>query len=72
MIETSGYESINQSHAAAILFHKFNQSDTAGIDQGQKVKLKELAPQDIFEAVVEANPSKDKVGRIIGELKQLE
>ncbi|PSH01782.1 MAG: hypothetical protein BRC26_03000, partial [Nanohaloarchaea archaeon QH_8_44_6] len=68
-IETSGYESINQSHAAAILFHRFNHSDTPGINKGQKEKLGEIAPETVFEAVVESNPSDKKAGQIISELK---
>lgn len=70
-IETSGHDSINQSHAAAILFHRFNQSESSGISQGQKNKLEEVAPPEVFEAVLDSNPSSQEAGRIIGELKDL-
>lgn len=70
-IETSGYSSINQSHAAAILFHEFNQSEARGVDQGQKAKIKELSTPELFQAIVRSNPSSQEAGRIISELKEL-
>jgi len=70
-IETSGYSSVNQSHAAAILFHKFNQSEGSGISSAQKSKLEEIAPPEVFEAVLRSNPTNQEAGRIIGELKDL-
>jgi TrmH family RNA methyltransferase len=67
-IQTSGYGSINQSHAAAILFSSFNRSETPGLDQGMKDKIRELAPEKTAETIISANPSGSDAGEIIQEL----
>jgi tRNA/rRNA methyltransferase len=71
-IETSGYSSLNQSHAAGILFHKFQSWDRRenGANQGQLNKLEEVLPETVCQTLLEANPSKSKVDRILGELSQ--
>lgn len=71
-IETSGYNSLNQSHAAGILFHKLQGLENAedqGITQGQINKLGELLPESALEALVTSNPERKEVGNIIGDLK---
>lgn len=71
-IETSGYRSLNQSHAAGILFHKFQSLEDAeneGITRGQINKLEQLLPESALEALVSSNPRQKEAGRIIGDLK---
>ena len=70
-IETSGYESLIQSHAASILFHEIQDSvshEKKGLSQGQVKKLEEILPESAAEAILESNPARKKAGRIIGEL----
>lgn len=72
-IETSGYSSLNQSHAAGVLFHKLQcleDTENEGIRQGQISKIEKILPKTVSETILEANPSKSKVDRILGELKQ--
>jgi tRNA/rRNA methyltransferase len=72
-IETAGYNSLNQSHAAAIFFHKLQTTDgkdKEGVSKGQVNELNEILPENVAETLLEANPSKSKVNRILGELKQ--
>lgn len=70
-ISTGGYESINQSHAAAILLHHFRDEGEAAesVSQGQKKVLEKELPAKVVEKIVEANPSRDEVNSIIGDLK---
>jgi len=72
-IETSGYSSLNQSHAAAVLLHSFQDKKEGerkqGMTEGQKNKLEEYLSENILEAVIKSNPSKPEVDRMIGELK---
>jgi TrmH family RNA methyltransferase len=74
-IETSGYSSLNQSHAAGILFHKLQSlEDTKkkGIEKGQITKLEQLLPKSALEAVLKSNPERKEAGQIIGDLKNFE
>lgn len=71
-IETSGYNSLNQSHAAGILFHHFQSLESEGekgITKGQINKLKQLIPESALEALLGSNPGEKEAGRIIGDLK---
>lgn len=71
-IETSGYSSLNQSHAAGILFHKLQNiedKEDEGITQGQINRLGQLLPESALEALVSSNPQRKEAGRIIGDLK---
>lgn len=71
-IETAGYSSLNQSHAAGILFHKLQsleETEEEGITQGQVEKLEQLLPESALEALVSSNPVRKEAGRIIGDLK---
>ncbi len=73
-IETSGYDSLNQSHAAAVLFHWFNFSETPGMDGGQKQKIEELlsGQPELRQAVIRSSPSEKQAGSIISELLELD
>lgn len=70
-IDTPGYSSLNQSHAAAILLYGLRNPEGPGPSKKQKKKLEEVAPETVYETVLQANPEKEKVGKIIGELKKL-
>lgn len=70
-ISTGEYSSINQSHAAAILFHRFHEDEgKEGTAPGQKQKIRELAPEKVAETVIASNPSKGRAGKIIEELRK--
>lgn len=72
-IQTSGYNSLNQSHAAGILFYKLQSLENdggKGMTQGQIKKLGELLPESALEAVISSNPGRKEAGRIIGDLKE--
>ncbi len=72
-IQTSGYESLNQSHAAAILMHSFHaESSVTGIKPGQKQVLEEMAGEYLGDMILRANPSRGEIDRLIGELRELQ
>lgn len=69
-IETVEYASINQSHASAILMHRMNsEEEQRGLTNDQKDLLEEKLPETLYETVLDANPSKEHIGRIIRDLK---
>lgn len=71
-IETSGYSSLNQSHAAGVLFHKLQTTEDSGekgVTRGQINKLGRLLPESALEALIRSNPGRKEAGRIIGDLK---
>lgn len=71
-IDTPGYSSLNQSHATAIILHRFSESETEAITNEQREVLKEtLRSEKMIEIVMRASPRKDEFDRIIGELKEL-
>lgn len=70
-LNVPGYSSLNQSHATAILLHSLSTADKKeGMEEKQKQKIQELAPKNIAEKLVDANPSKNQAGKIIEELIQ--
>ena len=72
-IETSGYESLNQSHAAGILLHRMQGLDSEenqGMTDGQIEKLTQFLPESALEALIGSNPERKEAGRIIGDLKE--
>lgn len=71
-IETSGYESLNQSHAAGILLHRLQDRDDEedqGMTNGQIEKLGQFLPDSALDALISSNPERKEVGRIIGDMK---
>ncbi len=69
-IETAEYDSINQSHAAAIVLHSVSvEAEDQGIEEGRKEILEQLVPGSVYETIMEANPSRENMDRMIGELK---
>lgn len=69
-ISTSDYESINQSHAAAILLHSFNDADREEdtVSEGQKQALRDRLPESVVDAVLDSYPSRDRINLILGDL----
>ncbi|MFB6145298.1 MAG: RNA methyltransferase [Candidatus Nanohaloarchaea archaeon] len=72
-IDTGEYSSLNQSHAAAVVMHHFHSGKKGeGIDQGMKEKLDSMIGGTTLEEVLlSANPAKDIMGRVIGELRSM-
>ena len=70
-IETGQYSSVNQSHAAAILLHRFYQREEPGeeIEPGQKEVLEKLLPESAAEAIIDSISSGEQLNSIIGDLK---
>ncbi|MFB6209464.1 MAG: RNA methyltransferase [Candidatus Nanohaloarchaea archaeon] len=68
-VDTGSYSSINQSHAAAILFHSMREPDGRGVSMDQKRVIENLLPEKTFETLMEANPSREKIEAILGEIK---
>lgn len=70
-IETRQYNSINQSHAAAIIMHQLQETRKPGINKDQKQYLEKLlGDSKIHELILRTNPPQDEISRIIGELEQ--
>jgi tRNA C32,U32 (ribose-2'-O)-methylase TrmJ len=71
-IETSGYDSLNQSHAAAIVMHRLRDDSSKGISAEQKQQLEQLLDGKLIEELLlRANPSRDETDRLLGELHEL-
>ncbi|MFB6245866.1 MAG: RNA methyltransferase [Candidatus Nanohaloarchaea archaeon] len=70
-IPTSGYSSLNQSHAAAVVASRFSESDSEGMTSGQKSKIRQLAPDTVAEKLVASNPSRSEAGSLISELRDI-
>lgn len=71
-IQTSGYSSVNQSHAAAILMHSLDSGsrEETGLDPGLKQELSQHLPETVLEAVISSNPSESEAERMLGELSK--
>lgn len=70
-ISTEEYSSINQSHAAAILMHSFSDPEKEkSVSEGQKQALRQHLPEKVCSAVLDSNPSPEKINSMIGELKE--
>jgi tRNA C32,U32 (ribose-2'-O)-methylase TrmJ len=69
-IETPGYSSLSQSHAAAIMMHHFvEESADERMTAGQMEKIRELAPAGVASALVSSAPDREEAGRIIQQLR---
>lgn len=70
-ISTSDYSSINQSHAAAVLFHHFHAEDAEEkvLESGQKEVLKGELPDSVVEKLLESAPTREEANAMIGDLK---
>lgn len=69
-ISTENYDSLNQSHAAAVLMHRFNKDASGkGMDPAQeKVLRRKLQTPELLELVKRANPSKEEVNHLLGNI----
>lgn len=73
-IETGEYESINQSHAAAIFMQRFYiGSEKQGISPKQKQFLENFIQTPVLkDLVLRSNPTKKELNHLIGQMKQSE
>lgn len=71
-IETDRYESLNQSHAAAITMHHCQiLAEEKGPDQEQKKFLDEIIQIPLLkDLVLRSNPSKAEINSLIGQIKR--
>lgn len=71
-IQTGDYESVNQSHAAAILMHSFYfGSEKQGISSKQKEFLEKFLQTPLLkDLVLRSNPTEDELNHLIGQIKQ--
>lgn len=72
-ISTGDYSSINQSHAAAILFHHFHtQEDNEKVmEEGQKQILSGELPESVMQKLLESAPTREEADAMIGDLKNV-
>ncbi|MFB6190368.1 MAG: RNA methyltransferase [Candidatus Nanohaloarchaea archaeon] len=71
-IETGEYDSLNQSHAAAIVMHRLRDTSEVGMEEGQKQQLEQLLDSDLLEELLlRANPSRGEMDRLLGDLHRL-
>lgn len=70
-IVTPGYDSLNQSHAAAVLMNHFSLTgeERSLIGEDQKEKIRQLAPEKVAESIIAGMPTESDAGRIIRELQ---
>jgi TrmH family RNA methyltransferase len=70
-IQTGSYDSLNQSHAASILMHRFFvESKEKGMNQDQIEVLDSFIQQPkLKELVLRSNPSEEELEHLIGQLK---
>jgi TrmH family RNA methyltransferase len=69
-IDTIDYESINQSHAAAILLHHFSGGDGRSPAKQTREHLKQILSEKNYELIMRSNPTSGEINRLIGEIKQ--
>lgn len=62
-----GYSSLNQSHAAAILFHEL-QNQEEGMENQQKQHLKQITSGIHQKLLLRSNPSRGELEKLLGEL----
>lgn len=67
-IETSDYQSINQSHASAILMNHFTGGEGKSPAKETKDFLKQKLSSKNYELVMRSNPSSDEINQLLGEI----
>lgn len=71
-IDVPGYESLNQSHATAVVLSHLHDGEKKGIETGQKQKLRESVSDDFLsDIILRASPSVKEAGRLIGILEDM-
>lgn len=68
-IPTSSHSSLNQSHATAVIASYFDRAEKPGLPEPMKEKIRQLAPEEVADAVIESNPSKGEAGEVISALR---
>lgn len=71
-IDTPGYDSLNQSHATAVIMNELSASEEKGLSQEKKDYLESLIDSPVLsEIVLRANPSDTEADRLINEVRKL-
>ncbi|MFB6193323.1 MAG: RNA methyltransferase [Candidatus Nanohaloarchaea archaeon] len=71
-IETSGYSSLNQSHATAVIMHQLSKTEKQGMNRKTRRHISNIINSEILEELVlRSNPSQSEAEALIGELNQL-
>lgn len=74
-IDTSGYSSLNLSHAASVLMHHFDVEtcvDEASLEKGQKELLSSWFGEDsiVYDVLLRSNLGNREFDGLVGELKE--
>ncbi|MEF8880855.1 MAG: RNA methyltransferase [Candidatus Nanohaloarchaea archaeon] len=69
-IETGDYSSINQSHATAILMHKFFTTEVGKANFGNLGVLKDDVGEKTMELLKRSSPTKGETQAVIAEIKE--
>lgn len=68
-IEAEDYESLNQSHATAILAHHLTDTQGEIVEESQKQALDRFIDSDkLLELVMRSGPSRSEIDQVLGEL----
>lgn len=67
-IDTPGYSSLPQSHAAGIMMHAVSRGSEHKRERNLE-GLKSRLPEEVFETVLRADPTQEEIGRIIAEFE---
>lgn len=67
-IETSGYESVNLSHAAAVLMHQASSSNGEAVDNGRLDVLEERSGPVLRDIIARGSPTDKELDSILKEL----
>lgn len=73
-IDLPGYQSMNQSHATAVLLHELNErEDGNSLKQKQKKALKEkIGNGKVYELILRGSPREGEYDRLMGELHEFD
>lgn len=72
-LDLPGYESVNQSHAAAIFLHELSGGTSGSLGKGQKEVLEQfMGDGKLKELILRASPEEGEFDRLMGELKELD
>lgn len=68
-IETQGYESLNQSHAASVLMYEFSCVEETGMDKKEKQALESRVDGDMLrKLLVRSNPSSSEFKKLMADI----
>ncbi|WEL23519.1 RNA methyltransferase [Candidatus Nanohalovita haloferacivicina] len=69
-IETKKYNSLNQSHATAVIMHNLVETEEKGLNLDKKEYISSIVDSKILERLIlRANPSESEANQLIGEIK---